>query len=434
MNTTNTTNTTSNNSGTRHSMVGNRPRNNSNGKRRNESSSTSSNNGFRNRGTRQGGSNGGGKGKQVSSIHNVDLLVKKAIPLNESKYESKRTIEEMPISKSLKAVLTKKGYTHPTEIQDKTLETIISGRDILGIAKTGTGKTGAFLIPIIHQLVTTGKFFQTLVLVPTRELALQVDEEFKTFTLGLNLKSSVFIGGTSVRADFQALRKQNHVIIGTTGRLLDLAKRNMLDLKRFSVLILDEFDRMLDMGFAPDVKRITELMVNRKQTLLFSATVNKAQKPLIDNLLKSPVEVMVSTGGATSDHIDQSIIRVGANEDKFNVLSKLISDKTFEKVLIFAETKRRVSQLTEKLQKSGVKTDEIHGNKAQNYRQRALDKFKNGSIRVLVATDVAARGLDISDVTHVINYQLPMSFDSYIHRIGRTGRAGKGGKAFTFVN
>lgn len=372
--------------------------------------------------------------KKISSL-NPDMLVKKAMEVNEETYAPGRSYEDMPLTPAIKSILEQKGYTHPTEIQDKAIEKIMEGNDLLGIAKTGTGKTAAFLLPIIHRLETTHKQqkFQSLVIVPTRELAVQVEQEFRSLTTGLHLRSICCIGGTSVNTDMQQLSRPLHLIVGTPGRLMDLYNRAILDFSRFEVLVLDEFDKMLDMGFVKDVERIAALMTARKQTLLFSATINKAQQPVIDKLLRKPVVVKVSTGEASSDHIDQNIVKVGEHEDKFVVLCKMLKQREFEKVLIFAETKRGVSRLCKKLKNAGISADEIHGDKAQNYRLRALDKFRAGLVKVLVATDVAARGLDITDVSHVINYQMPMSLDSYIHRIGRTGRAGKSGIALTFV-
>jgi ATP-dependent RNA helicase RhlE len=278
-----------------------------------------------------------------------------------------------------------------------------------------------------------GSTFQTLVIVPTRELAVQVEEEFRSMTHGLNLYSACFIGGTNIERDIQKLRRDAHLVVGTPGRLLDLQERRVLHLNRFGVLILDEFDRMLDMGFAPSVQRITRAMTGRKQTLLFSATVDKTQQHLIDQMLRDPKVVKVSSGETTGDHIAQDIINVSEGADKFAMLLDLLRQADFEKVLLFAETKGWVKRLHKKLIGAGLRADLIHGDKTQNTRQRALDQFKQGRVQILVATDVAARGLDVSDVTHVINYQLPRTYDSYIHRIGRTGRAGKGGKAFTFV-
>jgi ATP-dependent RNA helicase RhlE len=374
-----------------------------------------------------------GKRKMQSTV-DPKLLIKKAVNVDEPVFKATRSYDQMPININLKANLHKKGYKNPTQIQEKTLEHLIAGQDLLGVANTGTGKTGAFLIPIIEQLLNSQQPFKSLVVVPTRELALQVEEEFKTLAQGLGLYAACFIGGTSVGRDLSQLRRLNHVVVGTPGRLIDLYNRGALRFQDFSTLVLDEFDRMLDMGFVNDVKRISKAMVRRKQTMLFSATIDRTQKTLISELLNNPMEIKVNSGTSTSDQIEQDIIRVPQGADKFALLLNLISDKEFEKVLVFAETKRLVDKLSKKLNQSGVRAELIHGNKSQNARNNALDKFKKGNVQVLVATDVAARGIDVSNVTHVVNYQIPMSFDSYVHRIGRTGRAGKRGKAFTFVD
>ncbi|MEQ8927559.1 MAG: DEAD/DEAH box helicase, partial [Fulvivirga sp.] len=299
---------------------------------------------------------------------------------------------------------------------------------------TGTGKTAAFLIPIVQRLMKDKAPMNALIIVPTRELALQVESEFKSLVHGLGLYAASFIGGTSVGKDLAQLRRKNHIIIGTPGRLKDLMDRKALRLDKIPVLVLDEFDRMLDMGFVNDIKRIVGDMTNRSQTMLFSATVDKSQKALISTILTNPVEVKVNAGDSSSDQVDQDIIRVGEGEDKFTVLSDMLAEKDYQKVLVFAETRRWVSKITKKLNESGIKADQIHGDKSQNYRINALNKFKSGKLQVLVATDVAARGIDVNDITHVINYSIPLTYDSYVHRIGRTGRAGKTGKALTFIN
>lgn len=372
------------------------------------------------------------KARTLKTI-DVSLLTKSAVALDHEEYVPTSTFDNMPLDAMLKDALRKKGYSQPTQIQEQTIMPLLEGRDLMGIAQTGTGKTAAFLLPLIHRMLQ-GESLQTLVVVPTRELALQVNEEFRSLTKGMKLFSTCFIGGTNINRDLQNLNRTSHLIVGTPGRLLDLANRGALKLQTVSVLILDEFDRMLDMGFAPDVNRITRMMTRRKQTLLFSATLDKNQKRLIDGLLTNPVEIKVSMGEATGDHIEQTVVRISADQNKFDVLLGMLAGKDFEKVLLFAETKRTVNRMTQMLKKSGLQAEQIHGNKSQNARQTALDKFKEGKIQVLVATDVAARGIDVSDVTHVINYQIPQTYDSYVHRIGRTGRAGKAGKAFTFVD
>jgi ATP-dependent RNA helicase RhlE len=271
------------------------------------------------------------------------------------------------------------------------------------------------------------------VIVPTRELALQVQQEFKELSAALDLSSSCFIGGTSVNRDISRLKQRQDLIIGTPGRLLDLQNQRALNLSNTSILVIDEFDKMFDMGFINDVKKLTQAMKNRKQTMLFSATLDQKQEEIIKSMIASPIRVQISSGKSTTDHIHQDIIRVKVGEDKFQVLQSLLNKEGFDKILVFAETKRLVDKISKKLNQNGVLSDRIHGNKSQNYRNLALNNFKLGNIKVLVATDVAARGIDVSDISHVINYQLPSSLDSYIHRIGRTGRAGKSGQAYTLV-
>jgi ATP-dependent RNA helicase RhlE len=363
-----------------------------------------------------------------------DLFVKKAINPENNTYAADRTIRQMPVHERLKAILHQKGYVYPTEIQDKTLEKLIEGNDLLGIAQTGTGKTGAYLIPLIHQMISNRNAMKVLVVVPTRELAVQVEHEFITMTRGLGFCSSCFIGGTSIGTDLHRLRRVNQLVVGTPGRLLDLESRRALDLKSFTVLVLDEFDRMLDMGFIDDIKQMVQAMKNRQQTLMFSATLDESQRSLINMFLNDPVEIKVSSGHSACDNVEQDVIYVDKDGNKFQVLLNMLEKEDFEKVLLFAETKRSVDHLYVKLKKSGIRVDQIHGDKSQRYRQHALDQFRVGKIQVLVATDVASRGLDVTDITHVINFSPPKNVDNYIHRIGRTGRAGKIGKALTFVN
>lgn len=372
------------------------------------------------------------KNRKVKTL-DPSNFIKKAIFTEQKEYHAPFTFQEMELDEKLKTAIQNKGFISPTEIQAKSVEALINGNDIIGIANTGTGKTGAFLIPIIHRLLTEENRFQSLIVLPTRELALQVEEEFKSLTKGLKMNASTFIGGTNVGKDLQKLRRHNDVIIGTPGRLIDMMNQGALRLHKFEVLVLDEFDRMLDMGFVRDVDKIIGAMRNRKQTMLFSATIEKGQYQLISTIVTDPVRVSVSSGSTSSESVDQAVINV-QGRDKYELFTDLLSGEEFKKVLVFAETKRTVDRLSTKLVRSGFSSDTIHGNKTQNYRVKALDKFKNGKTKILVATDVAARGIDISDITHVINYQQPATIDSYIHRIGRTGRAGKKGYAFTFVD
>lgn len=364
-----------------------------------------------------------------------EMLVRNAMPVEERDYVSERRISDLPVSRELISRLTRKGFERPTEIQDRTIEEGLNGRDILGIAQTGTGKTGAFLIPIINYLLQNPRRYSySLILVPTRELALQVEEEFKSMTHGLRLFSACFIGGTNINKDLNTLKRPNHVIIGTPGRLLDLYTRRALSFNRFNTLVLDEFDRMLDMGFSKDMDRIIGAMNSRKQTMLFSATIDHSQQKRVENILDNPFMVKVSQGNTSGDHIEQDIIRLKEGEDKFHKLVSMLKQDEFAKVLIFDETKHRVKKLCKQLNNVGINSGEIQGNMSQFARQSALKAFKQGRTRVLVASDVASRGIDVSDISHVINYQLPMSYDTYIHRIGRTGRAGSKGMAYTFVS
>jgi ATP-dependent RNA helicase RhlE len=375
-----------------------------------------------------------GRNGNKKSTLNPKLLIRKPDGKPLEDYKSEKVFSELPLHKLLAQNLKRKGYTHPTKIQEQTYEHLMQGRNLIGIANTGTGKTGSFLIPLVDQLLKNSDKNQSLIVVPTRELALQVEKELNSLINGTSLRGASFIGGTSVSRSMSLLKRRNDIIIGTPGRLMDMIDRRALRLERISNLVLDEFDRMLDMGFVEEIKKMVALMKHRKQTMLFSATIDKKQSGIINKMIDDPVTIKVSNGSSTADQIEQDIIQVPKGDDKFNLLLKLIKHDEFKKVLLFIETKRSVDKVSKKLKQSGVKTEMIHGNKSQNYRISALDKFKKGNIQVLVATDVAARGIDVTNVTHVINYQVPQTMDSYIHRIGRTGRAGKTGKAYTFVD
>jgi ATP-dependent RNA helicase RhlE len=378
--------------------------------------------------------NPGSKSRFSKKQMDAEAFVKKAQPPESTQYRASRVIRDLPVNQSIISNLLRKGYISPTEIQERSIEPILKGSDLMGLAQTGTGKTGAFLIPLAHNLLGKNPAFQILVITPTRELAVQIEKEFKSITAGLRLFSECFIGGTDVRKDIIKLRKPYHIVIGTPGRITDMVRQRAIDLNHFSTLVLDEFDRLLDMGFSHDILSLVDGMKNRRQTILFSATEDKSQRAMVSKLLNRPVEVRLRNGNTVGDNIDQEILRVSEGENKMDVLLELIRDPSFEKVLIFADTKRWVSRICKNLRKAGIRADEIHGDKSQNYRTNALEAFKSRKIQVLVATDVAARGLDIVNVSHVINYQQPPNMDSYIHRIGRTGRAGKSGKAYTFVN
>lgn len=362
------------------------------------------------------------------------MMVNKTIKVREEKREVQtRFFTELDIDHQLQIRIKKKGFEKMTEIQDKTFEIVSQGKSVIGIANTGTGKTGAFLIPIIDRLLNNKKKNKTIVLVPTRELAQQVEQEFKSLSKGLKIFSNCFIGGTSINKDIDKLRRINHVIIGTPGRINDMINRRALKLHDFTKVVLDEFDTMLDMGFLNEVQKIIDQMHKRNQTILFSATENSKQQSIIDNLVQEYEKVRVSEGKANTDNIYQEVIKTKDDVEKNQLLVDLLRKKEFKKVLIFSETKRQVSKLCRILKKFDLSVDEIHGDKSQQYRSKAIQKFKSGSIQIMVATDVASRGIDIDNISHVINYRVPSSKESYIHRIGRTGRAGKEGYAITFL-
>ena len=330
----------------------------------------------------------------------------------------------------IKQNITKKGYETPTPIQDQSIPHILQGRDIVGIANTGTGKTGAFLIPLLDKVVKA-KDERILVIVPTRELAVQIEDEYRGFSQGSGLQSVCVVGGANIVAQIRALRANPYFVIGTPGRLKDVMDRRALDLSKFQTLVLDEADRMLDMGFINDIRHIVSHMSQERHTLFFSATLSHDIEKLIGDFLKDPVRISVKTSD-TAKTVNQDIVRI-EGRNKIDVLHDLLIKPEFEKVLIFGRTKHGVEKLSKLLVARGFKSASIHGNKSQSQRQRALDSFKKNQINILVATDVAARGLDIPKVSHVINYDVPNSYEDYVHRIGRTGRAGQRGQALTFI-
>lgn len=343
----------------------------------------------------------------------------------------KTLFTSLNLNKQLQASITKRGYEHPTDIQAKTIPFILKGNDLIGLANTGTGKTGAFLIPMINKIMADPRQ-KLLVMVPTRELAIQIQEEFVALNQGINLRSVVLVGGANIRPQIEKLRAQHNIIIGTPGRIKDLINRKNLRLENFNNVVLDEADRMLDMGFIVDMKFILSLLSKSRQTLLFSATLSKEIEGLVQQFQKNPITVSIKTKEISSQ-IDQDIIRVGKDDDKIEILKKLLTQTAFQKILIFTRTKRGAEKLSKILFKIGFRAESIHGDKSHNQRQKALQLFKNDHIEILVATDVAARGLDIPNVSHVINFDVPASYEDYIHRIGRTGRAGKTGIALTFI-
>lgn len=363
----------------------------------------------------------------ADAIQKIKDVEKKSEPIAKIKFD------DLSLDATVKQNIQSKGYEYLTPIQVKSYDQILNKKNVVGIANTGTGKTGAFLIPLVNNILTKKINDKIMIVVPTRELALQVADELNSITEGLPISAATFIGGTSVNKDIDKLKRKNHFIIGTPGRLIDLMNQKALNLSTFEVLVIDEFDRMLDMGFINDVNKILSAMKGRKQTILFSATIDKNQEKLVSSIAIDAERISVDSGVSSTQTVDQNTVELNGR-DKFTVLTDMLKDVEFKKVLVFAETKRSVDGLNKKLKKSGFNSDTIHGNKSQNYRVKALNNFKTGLTKILIATDVAARGIDITDITHVINYQKPKTMDSYIHRIGRTGRAGKLGVAFTFID
>jgi ATP-dependent RNA helicase RhlE len=378
----------------------------------------------------RGGSRSGGA-RRGQYIHPSKFINKAVTAIEEIPYEPQNKFADFPLNHRLHANIAAKGYVLPSAIQDQAIPHALTGKDIIGLANTGTGKTAAFLIPVIEKIQYLDTAPNTLIITPTRELATQIEDEFRSLAAGMRLYSTVVVGGMNIERQIRDLQRRPHVIIATPGRLKDLIQRRAVDLRSISTLILDEADRMLDMGFLVDIKMILGQLPTQRQSLCFSATITPAIAQLIDGMLDEPVTISVRTS-ETSDHVEQDVVEA-RKEHRLDVLVEMLNNQEFEKVLVFGETKFGVKRLAEALSKSGHAAESIHGNKTQSQRQRALDQFKKNQIKVLVATDVAARGLDIPNVSHVINFDQPMTYDDYVHRIGRTGRGGKHGKALTFI-
>jgi len=334
--------------------------------------------------------------------------------------------------------ITAEGYTTPTPIQSKSIPSLLEGKDLLGVAQTGTGKTAAFALPMLHRLADNitkalPRQPQALILAPTRELAGQIGDSIRAYSLHLGIRSAVVFGGASIRPQIQTMSRGVHVLIATPGRLLDLMNQGHIQLNAVEIFVLDEADRMLDMGFIRDVKKIVAALPNRRQTAFFSATMPASVQGLADGLLNDPIRVEVAPAATTAERVDQRVLFV-PKDKKRALLGSLLDDQSIERVLIFTRTKHGANRVAQHLDRAGIKSDAIHGNKSQNARQRALGDFKSGRIRALVATDIAARGIDVDGVTHVINFELPNEPESYVHRIGRTARAGATGIAISFCD
>jgi ATP-dependent RNA helicase RhlE len=334
--------------------------------------------------------------------------------------------------------LTARNHVTPTPIQAQAIPELLAGRDVLGVAQTGTGKTAAFVLPILHRLSQTrGKGGplspRALVLAPTRELAIQIGDEFRAYGKHLHLRQTVIVGGVSQRPQVAALNRGVDIVVATPGRLLDLVGQRRLALDAVEFFVLDEADRMLDMGFVRDVRKITAALPRKRQSLLCSATMPDSVARLSGEILSDPIRIEVTPQATPVERIEQSIYHVEAAK-KAALLADILGDPALSRVIVFARTKHRANRVAQQLERSGVDAEAIHGNKSQGARQRALKRFRAGEARVLVATDIAARGIDVDGVTHVINYELPNEPESYVHRIGRTARAGAGGHAFSFCD
>ena len=371
---------------------------------------------------------GGGKGRSRGERIDFSRFVKKAIHVEEKPYVAEHTFEDFPFHAQLHKNIKGCGFTNPRPIQDQAIPVVMSGKDVFGMANTGTGKTAAFLLPLIEKIAQTrGKNMRekVLIMAPTRELALQIESDFKMMAFGFGMFSVACVGGLPIGKQIREIKMGVSFIIGTPGRLRDLIDQKVLDLSTCHSVVLDEADRMLDMGFRDDMVYIIGKTAKERQTLFFSATLSPEIRKMTEQYLKDPVFISVITG-VTAKNIEQDVVRYKTREQR---LEKDGSDK----VLIFREMKHAVDTLAKELAHMGFKVGGIHGDKRSRERIRILDSFKKDQINILIATDVAARGLDIPDVTHVINYDVPQTYDTYVHRIGRTGRSGKKGTALTFV-
>ncbi len=379
----------------------------------------------------QRGSSRGRRGRRKMPTFNPSQFINtNPVDIVEEVYKPKHSFRDFGLNNKLVQAIVSLGLETPTPIQDQIIPEILNGKDVIGIAETGTGKTAAFLIPLIEKtLKERGR--QTLILAPTRELAIQIKDELHKLSRGLGIYSTTCVGGVNIRPQIKALHRTNHFVIGTPGRVLDLIKRRYIVPTNIKTVVLDEADRMLDMGFICDIRVILSKTPRDRETLFFSATITKETERLVHDFLRNPVKVSVKKKDVTNS-ISQDVIPFEHNA-KFEKLLELLSNSELKRVLIFGSMKHSVEKLARQLSANNVNAESIHGNKNHVQRQRALAKFKSGNARILVATDVAARGIHVDDVTHVINYDLPNTFEDYVHRIGRTGRASRCGEALTFV-
>ncbi len=346
------------------------------------------------------------------------------------------TFSDLGLDASILKALSAANYSTPTPIQEQAIPLILSGKDFLGIAQTGTGKTAAFALPLLQKLNeqgVNGNAPKAIILTPTRELAGQIYKNLNLYGKYVEVKCGAIFGGVNERPQIQMLKKGVDILVATPGRFLDLFRQKCFSLKSVRYCVLDEADRMLDMGFLPDIERIVNQMPKERQTLLFSATLPKQIERLAEQFLKNPVKVEVTPPATTSENVEQSLFYVQRSQ-KQELLKNILKDDTCKRVLVFTKTKFGADRVCKELRKEDIASSSIHGDKSQWEREKALKRFKTGAVRVLVATDVASRGIDVQDITHVINYDLPLEPDGYVHRIGRTGRAGHTGSAFSFCD
>ena len=385
-------------------------------------------------GRRSGGSGGGGRsgGKRRGDYIDPSRLIRVATPSQAVDYMPNHKFADFAVDEVLQNNLAAKGYTLPSPIQDQTIPLGLAGRDVIGIANTGTGKTAAFAVPVMQRLIQEPSS-RALIVAPTRELAQQIEEECRSIAKGSGLTGALLIGGSGMGPQLRDLRSNPRIVIGTPGRIKDHLERGTLKLHNVNIVVLDEVDRMLDMGFVADVTELLRELAPERQSFFFSATMDPRVQGLIRTFATDPETVSVKTG-ESSDHVNQDVVYYGGSSEKMAKLHDILLDPNVSKVIVFDETQRSVERLGQELVLRGFKADTIHGGKSQGQRIRALDNFKASRTNVLVATDVAARGIDVSDITHVVNYSMPQTYQDYTHRIGRAGRAGKVGHAITFVN
>jgi ATP-dependent RNA helicase RhlE len=348
-----------------------------------------------------------------------------------SEYQATHQFTDFAINPLIMTNLAAKGYKTPSPIQDQTIPAGLEGKDIIGVADTGTGKTAAFAVPVLHKLIED-KNSAALIIAPTRELAQQIEEECRAIAKGSGLTGAVLIGGTAMGPQLRDLRDNPRIVIGTPGRIKDHIERRSINLSKFNIVVLDEVDRMLDMGFVQDVTSILRQLATNRQSFFFSATLDSKVRTLIQTFSNDPTTISIKTG-ETADNVHQDVIRFNTPIEKMDKLHDILLQSEVQKIIVFDETQRSVERLSKELLERGFQADAIHGGKSQGQRQRALNRFKKSEVNILVATDVAARGIDVSDITHVINYSVPQTYDDYVHRIGRAGRAGRSGQALTFV-